>query len=746
MIRKIIFFFPVQLFLVNLKRNHLLILFWILLFAIVSESFANKYGIPYLFLAPEYLNKISFWSYFIMGFSIGGFVMTYNITGYIINSGRFQFIASLRRPFVVYCINNSLIPLLFMLFYIYKVIFYHLENENSNFFDISIYVIGIVGGYTINILVSLTYFLSTNKNIFTKLGITPEQDSGKPISTLFLRDESLYNFLKKREKWHVETYLTTPFKSKAAKDISHYDTEMLKSITKHNHLNASFFEIVVFISYIVLGLFHENPIFIIPASASVILFFTMVLIILSALHTWLKGWTTFAFIALLIIINQLSKNQVFSYANMAYGLNYNTSKADYSLKKLNELRFNEENNIKDKANTISILNEWKKKTGLEKPKLILLNTSGGGSRAMMWTYYTLHYLDSIYQQEFFKNIHLITGSSGGMVGAAYYRELYLRDKNRKANTDFLSYQHVENMGKDLLNPIAFSIATNDFFIRFKTYDDGKYVYLKDRGYAFERQLLINTNHVLNKRLKDYVIPEKNAEIPAMIFSPTISNDGRRLLISTQPISYLSNNVPSNNTLNSPIAENVEFTRLFKHQDAMNLRFTSAIRMSATFPYIMPSVTLPTSPQINVLDAGVRDNYGAITTFKYIHTFRKWIDENTSGVIIIQIRDKEKDKSIADNPLRSIAETFSTPIGSIYNNLFAIQDYNLDDMIQYLSDDIQQPLHVIDFELENEQSRVSLSWHLTPREKKSIIEAVSSPINKKSLAQLNGIVNLEKVEE
>ena len=123
MIRKIVFFFPVQLFLVNLKRNHLLLLFWIILFSIVSESFAKKYGIPYLFLAPEYLNTISFWSYMIMGFSIGGFVMTYNITGYIINSGRFQFIASLRRPFLVYCINNSLIPLAFMLYYIYKVIF-----------------------------------------------------------------------------------------------------------------------------------------------------------------------------------------------------------------------------------------------------------------------------------------------------------------------------------------------------------------------------------------------------------------------------------------------------------------------------------------------------------------------------------------------------------------------------------------------------------------------------------------------
>lgn len=739
MIRKILFFFPVQLFLVNLKRNHLLLLFWIILFSIINESFAHKYGIPYLFLAPEYLNTISFWSYMIMGFSIGGFVMTYNITGYIINSGRFQFTASLRRPFVVYSINNSLIPLTFMLYYIYKVIFYHLENESSTAMEISIYILGIIIGYTLNIFVSLTYFLSTNKNIFTLLGIKPDQESGKPVNTLFLRDESLYNFLKKREKWHVESYLNTPFKIKPAKDISHYDTEMLRSITKHNHLNASFFEILVFISYIVLGLFHENAFFIIPASASVVLFFTMVLIILSALHTWLKGWTTLAFIVLLVVINFLSKNHVFSYANMAYGLNYSTSKAEYSLKELNKLRLNEEHITNDKNNSLEILNAWKTNTNEKKPKLIFLNTSGGGSRAMVWTYFTLRHLDSILDDRFFKNVHLISGSSGGMIGAAYYRELYLKEqqKNIKIKNN---YEYVENMGKDLLNPIAFSIATNDFFIRMKTYNDGKYIYLKDRAYAFERQLLINTNNVLDKRLSAYTAPEKAAKIPMMIFSPTIINDGRRLLISSQPISYLSNNLPKNNTLNNPIVENVEFTRLFKEQDAMNLRFTSAIRMSATFPYIMPTVTLPTNPQIEVMDAGVRDNYGALTTFKYIHTFKEWINENTSGVIIIQIRDKEKNKNISDNPLRSIAETFSTPIGSFYNNLFAMQDYNLDDMVQYLGNDIEQQVHIIDFELENEQSRVSLSWHLTPREKNAILNAMKTKNNQQSLERLKVLMD------
>lgn len=734
MIRKIIFFFPVQLFLVNLKRNHLLLLFWIIFFSIINESFANKYGIPYLFLAPEYLNTISFWSYMIMGFSIGGFVMTYNITGYIINSGRFQFIASLRRPFVVYCINNSLIPLSFMLYYIYKVIFYHLENESSSTTEISIYVLGIIIGYTINVVVSLTYFLSTNKNIFNLLGIKPDQESGKPISTLFLRDENLYNFLRKREKWHVESYLNTPFSTKPAKDISHYDTEMLHSITKHNHLNASFFEILVFISYIVLGLFHENPFFIIPASASVILFFSMILILLSALHTWLKGWTTFAFIILLFVINMLSQSQVFSYENMAYGLNYNTEKANYSLKELNSLRLNEEHINNDKKNSIEILNAWKAKTNENKPKLIFLNTSGGGSRAMMWTYFTLHHLDSVFNNKFFKNVHLISGSSGGMIGAAYYRELYLREQQDK--TKFKnSYEHIENMGRDLLNPIAFSIATNDFFIRMKTYNDGKYTYLKDRGYAFERQLLINTNNILDKRMRDYIAPEKAANIPMMIFSPTIINDGRRLLISSQPISYLSYNLPKNNTLNNPIVENVEFTKLFKYQDAMNLKFTSAIRMSATFPYIMPSVALPTNPQIEVMDAGIRDNYGALTTFKYMNTFKEWINENTSGVIIIQIRDKEKNKKVVDNPLRSIVETFSTPIGSFYSNLFVMQDYNLDDMVQYLGNDINQQIHIIDFELENEESRVSLSWHLTPREKNAILKAMNTKNNEQSLERL-----------
>ena len=738
MLRKLIFFFPFQLFLVNLKRNHLLLLFWAIIFGIVSESIVAKYGIPYLFLAPEYLGELSFWSYAIMGFSIGGFVMTFNITSYVINSIRFPFIAALKRPFVRYCINNSLWPLLFISYYVFKVIIYHLENENTSTIEIIIYIIGIISGYTINVMISLSYFLSTNKNIFKKLGIAPNVDEHKPINSLFSRDEHLYKYLKQKRRWHVESYLYNPFKIKLARDISHYDKGMLKSVIKQNHLNASLFEIVIFASLIGLGLFSENPVFVIPAGASIMLFFTIIFILMSAFYTWFKGWSTIVFVGLFILINYLSKNQIFSYANEAYGLNYTTEKAEYSLKKLNELREEPSHLVADKKNAIHILNNWAENNkGVQKPKLIFINTSGGGSRATLWTFYNLQYADSVLNGKLFNQIHLITGSSGGMIGAAYFRELYLQKE--QLNRSIYDKYYCRNMSKDLLNPIAFSIATNDLFIRLKTFKDEEYTYIKDRGYAFERELLKNTENLLNKRLRDYTIPEQKAEIPIMILSPTVINDGRRMLISAQPISFLSNNIPVKNIANQPLVENFEFRRLFKNQDANNLQFTSALRMSATFPYIMPSVSLPSTPQINVMDAGMRDNYGTLTTFKYIDTFKEWINNNTSGVIIINYRDKLKNKVIDNNPLQSIAEDFTQPVGSLYGNLFPIQDYNLDDMALYLSNDINQPMDIIDFELSNNKDEISLSWHLTTKEKEKILNSIYAKNNQLAFKRLKALL-------
>jgi hypothetical protein len=141
-----------------------------------------------------------------------------------------------------------------------------------------------------------------------------------------------------------------------------------------------------------------------------------------------------------------------------------------------------------------------------------------------------------------------------------------------------------------------------------------------------------------------------------------------------------------------------------------------------------------------MDAGMRDNFGALTTFKYIYTFNDWINENTSGIIIISLRDKQKQVAVKDNSLKSISETFLSPVGSLYDNLFSIQDYALDDMLQYINNDVSQPIDIINFEIDNPNNSISLSWHLTTKEKEMVLNSIYSDDNKEALKRLKKLLD------
>ena len=101
------------------------------------------------------------------------------------------------------------------------------------------------------------------------------------------------------------------------------------------------------------------------------------------------------------------------------------------------------------------------------------------------------------------------------------------------------------------------------------------------------------------------------------FSPSIVNDGRKLMISSQPISFLTQNTRTNKTSYNKLFDAIEYSRFFEEQDASKIVFSSILRMSATFPYISPVVSLPSEPRIEIMDAGLRDNFGQETTVRFI---------------------------------------------------------------------------------------------------------------------------------
>ncbi|MEK2481544.1 hypothetical protein AAAB32_09790, partial [Lactobacillus acidophilus] len=82
---------------------------------------------------------------------------------------------------------------------------------------------------------------------------------------------------------------------------------------------------------------------------------------------------------------------------------------------------------------------------------------------------------------------LMTGASGGMLGSAYYRELYLRNKQNQL-PNLYDEKYVDNISKDVLNPLLSTFFVNDIFFRVRNFEMNGMEYTKDRGFAFEQQL------------------------------------------------------------------------------------------------------------------------------------------------------------------------------------------------------------------------------------------------------------------
>ena len=591
-------------------------------------------------------------------------------------------------------------------------------------------ILGFLVGLTVIIMVTLTYFFRTNKDVILMFGIeASDSDPNAPFARHIIEpSESKKRRISKKSlhnerSWRVDVYLSNPFKVKLVRETGHYTTEMIESVFRQNHLNAAIVEIIVFALFILMGLFKDYSWFKIPAGASVLLIFSMFIMLSSAFRFWLKAWSTSVLILFILVVNFISQYGIFYSDNKAYGMEYNRGRSTYSI---DEFANNSSpDNVKnDFDSTIILLEKWKAKFGTtnEKPKMVFINCSGGGLRASIWAFRIMQMADSLTDNAFTKSTQLISGASGGMIGAAYYRELYLQKKlgiHKKTTTE----KSISNIGKDLLNPIAFSITVSDLFFNIQKFQEGETKFNKDRAYAFEQQLNENTGFVFSKPLSAYREPESSGLIPMMIFSPTIVNDGRRLLISPQHISYLTDHVADSSFNFETTIDEIEFQRQYKNQNADNIRFTSVLRMNATFPYILPPVSLPSDPVTFVMDAGIRDNTGLKTSLRFLYVFRKWIEENTSGVIFVDIRDSHKDRPIENKPQQTIIQNFTAPLGNIYNNLLTIQDYNQDEAYEYAKGWFNGKFDFVKFELPTKEQEISLSWHLTTREKVSVSNSV-----------------------
>ncbi len=733
--------FPFQLLILHFRSNLILIFTWFLLALFISGQIGDIFGIKYLFLSPEYLGEINFYSFFIVGFWFGAYLMAWNLTTYLLDAHRFPFIATMSKPFTKFCINNFIVPLSFFVFYFCHIVYFQGYYELRSFENIMWNCGGFILGNFLLISLLSFYFQFTNKDIlnFVKTKEVPPNMTGKLApGRPYINIDSLRT---NRTQWKVKTYLSTSLKPMLVRSVTHYDKETLFKVFKQNHLNILIVQLSGFFLLIFLGFLIDNPYFRLPAASSVFILCSMIIALVGAVTYWFGKWRMTIIILLFVGVQNLTKYEFFSHENRAYGLNYKVEKTSYTSDAL-AIQSYPKYTAPDIKNTINILNTWKKKQVESKPKMVLLCVSGGGMKAATWTTQVMQQVDKALNGELMNHTSLISGASGGMLGAAYMREVYLQ-KQLGREIDFYDHQYIDDISTDLLNSILFTIVANDLFLPWTTFESGGYEYHKDRGYIFEKQFNENTHGLLDKTISDYKIPEQRAVIPMMFVTPAIVNDGRRMIISPQGVSYMTKTPVVDSKRNTVKADAVDFGKIFKEQDAMNLKFTTALRMNATYPYILPNVHLPSSPKIEVLDAGFRDNHGITSATRFIHVFKDWIVENTSGIILIQIDTKDGINEVTPSDEDGLIGSIFNPLG-IAGKLLKLQEFEHDTNLGFIFDLLgEENFDVIRFSYQptKQNEKASMTYHLTEREEQDILSAFYLEENQENLKLLMNILKV-----
>ena len=731
--------FPVQLLLLHLRGNFLLLVVWLLLAAMMSGGLGPNLGLQYLFLDPEYLSRAGFWPFLIIGLAYGLLTMSWNLATYLLLGGYFTFLASLARPYFKWCINNALLPLTILAVYVGLLVRFYAGAAGA----LTEALCGLTIGITLSLFVYAIYFNLTNRDISYYLPTHAERPPnlgpgqrgkrrGVPRQS-WLRGLGPELAERYDNPYRVRTYLSARLRTKLVRSVAHYDASLLRGIFRQNHLNALLLQTATIMFLIVLGLLIDYPIFQIPAGASFLILFSVLTSVIGAISYWFSEWRFTLLLLLLLVAEQVTSRTAYQVSNRAYGLEYAT-RAEYSPRRLEDLYGSGTVNA-DRRATEAILDNWLARQGRDKPPFVIVCASGGGLAAAVWSVHVGQTLEELSGETFLNRTALMTGASGGQLGLGYLREAYRTD------TAFLAGMsgRLDRISRDLLNPISFSIVSNDLFLPFTKVEVMGKTYRRDRAYGFERELNLNTDYRLQHPLAFYREPERTAAIPLMFVTPSIVDDGRRMVISPQGVSYMTA-PPAALSGELPLRPDmVDFRWLLREQDADSLNFVTALRMNATYPYVLPLVELPTRPTVRLMDAGYRDNYGIVSAARFVDNFREWILENTSGVHIVQISAfREEPVGDPDGGRPGVVSNLFSPVG-VAGNILGVQILDQEMILGQLASSLGKEkftLHRFNYEPAPEDAlRTSVSFHLTERERGQIIGALDSPAMRAALQKV-----------
>lgn len=253
-------------------------------------------------------------------------------------------------------------------------------------------------------------------------------------------------------------------------------------------------------------------------------------------------------------------------------------------------------------------------------RVIVVAANGGGIQAAAWTARVLTGLCEDLPGHFSRSVRFVSAVSGGSVGAMHFVNAYGRGGSRESFDSVLD-QPMESS----LDDIAWGLVYPDFWRLFcpplvKWWMMGRGRALEE---AWERR-----DESLADGLAEWEYSVRTGKRPAVVFNATLAEMGVRLLSSTAPLE-------EDRGLKESHRARLNFQTLYPGHD---LSIATAVRLSATFPYVSPATRADVpGPQPHVVDGGYFDNFGMSTLVEWLDAALQGAEDRVKHVLILQIR-------------------------------------------------------------------------------------------------------------
>jgi len=360
-------------------------------------------------------------------------------------------------------------------------------------------------------------------------------------------------------------------------------------------------------------------------------------------------------------------------------------------------------------------------------KVILVAANGGGIQAAAWSARVLTGIEAGCRsggdcggRSFARSIRVISAVSGGSVGAMYFVNSYGKygAKDGELPDNDALEQVVELAGRSSIDSLAWGLVYSDFLRTVAPFLSRVQFFRRTdraRTLEFEWQRDVDLKAMLGDWKRDTMAGNR----PGVVFNATVVDDGRPLLFST-----------IEHDQNLSVAQ--IFDRLYEGYDTP---VTSAVRMSATFPYVTPAARAHrrdksdwSQAEYHVVDGGYYDNYGMATLVECLDNELDKPEVNVSELMVIRIHSMP----VVNSPDRGLEKKrgfyyqMGVPLTALNNVRGAGQlshgKVEFDLLQKRWRERAGRKVDIEVATFEYPKYDAPLSWHLTDKQKQAIENA------------------------